>query len=190
MGRVIETDRDGQALQIIGIHSDITEQKSAEGQIKTLTFYDHLTQLPNRRRLHERLQHALSSATRHKRGGALILLAMDNFKALNGSLGHDVGDQLLIEVAQRLRGGVREVDSVARLGGDEFVVMPEDLDGCELAGIQAKRIAEKILIAINEPYTRACPNFCVRGAERLVHGGGRRLRRTTDAVGKSMLILS
>jgi diguanylate cyclase (GGDEF)-like protein/PAS domain S-box-containing protein len=164
VGRVIETDRHGQALRIIGIHSDITEQKGVDGQIKKLAFYDHLTQLPNRRLLYDRLQHALAGANRHHRSGALMLLDMDNFKALNDSQGHDVGDQLLIEVAHRLRRSVREVDSVARLGGDEFVVILEDLDEGELASIQARRIAEKILGTITEPYTLELPT--VSGSPR------------------------
>jgi diguanylate cyclase (GGDEF)-like protein/PAS domain S-box-containing protein len=164
VGRVIETDRHGHALRIIGIHSDITEQKSVDGQIKKLAFYDHLTQLPNRRLLHDRLQHALAGAKRHGRSAALMLLDMDNFKALNDSLGHDVGDQLLVEVAQRLRDSVREVDCVARLGGDEFVVLLEDLDADELGAVQGRRIAEKILGAITEPYLLELP--AVSGGSR------------------------
>jgi len=150
--QVIERDTAGKAVRIIGIHTDISERKLAEDQIHRLAYFDHLTQLPNRRLLNVRLQQALASATRYKHSGALMLLDMDDFKALNDSMGHDVGDQLLVEVGTRLQTCVREVDAVARLGGDEFVVVLEDIEKSSQFAAQAESIAAKILHAISQPY--------------------------------------
>ncbi len=144
---------DGAVTHYVGSHFDITERKQSEEQIKNLAFYDHLTRLPNRRLLLDRLQQALASSGRSGRKGALIFIDLDNFKTLNDTLGHDIGDLLLQQVAQRLETCLREGDSVARLGGDEFVVLLEDLskDALEAAS-QAEGIGEKILITLNQPY--------------------------------------
>lgn len=150
--RVVERDVAGKAVRIIGIHTDISQRKVAEEQIHKLAYYDHLTQLPNRRFLNVRLQQALASAARYKRSGALMLLDMDNFKALNDSMGHDIGDQLLVEVGVRLQSCVREVDTVARLGGDEFVVVLEDIEKGGQVAAHAESIAAKILHAMSQPY--------------------------------------
>jgi diguanylate cyclase (GGDEF)-like protein len=152
VGRVVERDDKGNALRIIGIHSDITDRKRVEAQIRTLAFYDHLTDLPNRRLLNERLQHAIASASRHRLYGALLMLDMDNFKALNDTQGHDVGDKFLIEVARRIESCTRKTDTVARQGGDEFMILLECIGKKEDAAIQAKAIAEKTLEAICQPY--------------------------------------
>jgi diguanylate cyclase (GGDEF)-like protein len=129
------------------------EHKQNEEEIKELAFYDHLTHLPNRRLLINRLQHALASSSRSSKQGALLFLDLDNFKTLNDTLGHDIGDLLLIQVAQRLEASVREGDTVARLGGDEFVVMLEDLSEQPFeAAAQAEYVGEKILSALNKPY--------------------------------------
>ena len=137
----------------VGIIRDITARKAAEAEIKNLAFYDPLTQLPNRRLLMDRLKQALASSTRNGREGALLFLDLDNFKALNDTLGHDIGDQLLQQVAERLESCVREGDTVARLGGDEFVVMLEDLSEHALeAAAQAEAVGEKILATLNQPY--------------------------------------
>jgi diguanylate cyclase (GGDEF)-like protein len=101
--------------------------QSAEDAIQHLAFYDQLTGLSNRRLLIDRLRQALSASARSGKEGALLFLDLDNFKSLNDTLGHDFGDLLLQQVAQRLRNCVRERDTVARFGGDEFVVMLEDL---------------------------------------------------------------
>jgi diguanylate cyclase (GGDEF)-like protein/PAS domain S-box-containing protein len=132
---------------------DITVRKAAEDEIKTLAFYDPLTRLPNRRLMLNRLQHALTSSVRHLRHGALMLLDLDNFKTLNDTLGHAMGDQLLREVAARLSLCIREGDTVARLGGDEFVVILEDLDQAGLAALQAESVAHKILKELSTPYS-------------------------------------
>jgi diguanylate cyclase (GGDEF)-like protein/PAS domain S-box-containing protein len=133
--------------------SDISQRKAAEEQIRNLAFFDSLTQLPNRRLLIDRLGLALATAARHHHHGALLFLDLDYFKVLNDTEGHEAGDQLLIEVAKRLRASVREGDTVARLGGDEFVVMLEDLSDNESeAAAQAETVAEKILEAGAQPY--------------------------------------
>ena len=132
---------------------DITERKAAEIEIRNLAFYDSLTGLPNRRLLMDRLSHALAHSARHKRSGALLFLDLDNFKDLNDTLGHDKGDQLLKQVAQRLQRCVREDDTVARLGGDEFVVMLQDLsEDPSQAATQAEIVGEKIVQTLNQPY--------------------------------------
>ena len=131
---------------------DITERKATADRIERLAFYDPLTDLPNRRLLLDRLEQALASSTRRNRHGALMLLDMDDFKTLNDTLGHDVGDQFLVEVARRLQTSVREGDTVARHGGDEFVVILEDLSEDALAATQAEGVAVKILHAVSQPY--------------------------------------
>ena len=122
-------------------------------QIKQLAFYDPLTNLPNRRLLKDKLHLALASSARSKQHGALLFIDLDDFKLLNDTLGHDIGDLLLKQVAQRLVGCVREIDSVARLGGDEFVVILEALSkNPEEAAINAEIAGQKILAALNAPY--------------------------------------
>ena len=149
-------DEQGQPEAILSIHTDISARKQAEREIQQLAFYDPLTQLPNRVLLTDRLQHALVVAQRGGRGGALLFIDLDNFKTLNDTLGHDMGDLLLLQVAVRLRACVRESDTVARLGGDEFVVMLEDLGANDQdAAMLAKAVGEKILAALSPPYQLA-----------------------------------
>ena len=132
---------------------DVTRQRASEDEIRRLAFFDQLTDLPNRRLLLDRLQHAQASSGRTGRHGALLFIDLDNFKSLNDTLGHSVGDSLLKQVAMRLRANVREGDSVARLGGDEFVVILEDL-GKDLieAAQQTETVSSKLLAALNPPY--------------------------------------
>lgn len=132
---------------------DITERKRAENEVKTLAFYDPLTRLPNRRLLLDRVGQALVSSARHKHYGALLFIDLDNFKGINDTLGHDVGDLLLQQVAQRLTSCIREGDTIGRLGGDEFVVLLEELS--EVATVAAKEaefVGEKIRALLNQPY--------------------------------------
>jgi diguanylate cyclase (GGDEF)-like protein/PAS domain S-box-containing protein len=152
-GMVVSRDSEGNPLRLVGTNTDITERKAAAEKIEQLAFYDPLTALPNRRLLSDRLVQALASSARHNCHGALMLLDMDDFKRLNDTLGHDVGDQFLVEVAHRLQAAVREGDTVARHGGDEFVVILEDLSEDVLAPMQAEQVAVKILKAVSEPYT-------------------------------------
>ncbi len=147
--------KDGQGIttEYVAIFSDITERKQAEEEIHNLAFYDALTKLPNRRLLLDRFHLALSVSARSHHYGAVLFLDMDRFKTLNDTLGHDYGDLLLIEVAERLRYCVREADTVARLGGDEFVVLFEEVDkSAEQASQKVALIAEKIRIALSEHY--------------------------------------
>jgi diguanylate cyclase (GGDEF)-like protein len=143
---------DGEPL-IQSFARNISERKFAEDEIRTLAFYDPLTRLPNRRLLHDRLQQALSSSARYNRQGALLFIDLDNFKMLNDTLGHDIGDLLLQQVAQRLASCVREGDTVARLGGDEFVLILDDLSKESLeAAAHTKLVGQKILDSLNLPY--------------------------------------
>jgi diguanylate cyclase (GGDEF)-like protein/PAS domain S-box-containing protein len=133
--------------------TDITLRKEAVDKIERLAFYDPLTGLPNRRLLQDRLKPALVSSNRSGRQGALLFIDMDNFKNLNDTLGHDMGDLLLQQVAQRLESCVREGDTVARLGGDEFVVMLKELSEQTLdSATQTEIIGNKILAILNQPY--------------------------------------
>lgn len=149
-------EADGQVSHYVSIHTDITARKAAEEEIRNLAFFDPLTQLPNRRLLLDRLQQAIASNSRSGKNGALLFVDLDNFKSLNDSLGHDMGDLLLQQVAQRLLGCVREGDTVARLGGDEFVVMLKGLhENVVEAAAQTEAVGEKILSALNLPYRLA-----------------------------------
>jgi diguanylate cyclase (GGDEF)-like protein/PAS domain S-box-containing protein len=146
-------NKNGGVEKLMGITEDFTERKKAEEKIRNLAFYDTLTQLPNRRLLNDRLVQAMAASKRNGRYGAVIFLDLDNFKPLNDTHGHDVGDLLLIEVAHRITRCVREMDTVARFGGDEFVVMLSELDeNKELSMTQAGVVAEKIRTALAEPY--------------------------------------
>jgi diguanylate cyclase (GGDEF)-like protein/PAS domain S-box-containing protein len=146
-------DAQGRFTGYRGIGRDISLRKHAEDETQRLAFYDTLTGLPNRRLMLDRLSHALVSSARSQRHGALLFIDLDNFKDLNDTLGHDVGDQLLEQVANRLVTCIRECDTAARLGGDEFVVVLEELSTIdEEAASQAEIVAEKILKRLNAPY--------------------------------------
>ncbi len=132
---------------------DITIRKNAEEEIQSLAFYDPLTHLPNRRLLLDRLNLALINSSRSGKDVALLFLDLDHFKTLNDSLGHDIGDILLKQVAERLTSCIRDSDTAARIGGDEYLVMLENLSEQSIeAAAQAKIISEKILFALNQPY--------------------------------------
>jgi diguanylate cyclase (GGDEF)-like protein/PAS domain S-box-containing protein len=136
--------------------TDITLSREAAEEIQHLAFYDSLTRLPNRRLLIDRLKLAFATSSRTGKKGALLFLDLDNFKTLNDTLGHDVGDQLLQQTAQRIESCLREGDTVARQGGDEFVVMLEGLNENLLeAAAQTEAIGTKILEEFNLPYQLA-----------------------------------
>jgi diguanylate cyclase (GGDEF)-like protein/PAS domain S-box-containing protein len=144
---------DGCVTNYVGTLTDITISSKAAAEIQNLAFYDPLTQLPNRRLLMDRVNQALSSCDRNRQTGALLFIDLDNFKSINDSLGHSMGDRLLKEVAERLKSCVRSGDTVARTGGDEFVVMLEDLSEHTLeAATQAETTGEKILTTLNLTY--------------------------------------
>ena len=146
-------DENGAVTNYIGTHYDITERKNAEEKIRRLAFFDPLTGLPNRTLLLDRLKQAMSVGARSGNYGALLLIDLDNFKTLNDTLGHDMGDMLLKQVAQRLNTSVREGDTVARLGGDEFVVMLTNLGTIEAdAAAQVETEAQKLLFTFNQTY--------------------------------------
>lgn len=146
-------DDHGALTHYVSTFSDISNLKVAESEIHSLAFYDPLTALPNRRLLLNRLAKAQAASNRSAQYGALLMIDLDNFKTLNDTLGHDMGDRLLVEVASRLTFRIREGDTAARLGGDEFVVMLEDLgEDAEAAGVQAEIIAEKIRLELARPY--------------------------------------
>ncbi|WP_082876913.1 sensor domain-containing protein [Hydrogenophaga crassostreae] len=137
----------------VAVGRDITHRKGAEEMIRHLAFYDPLTDLPNRQLLLDRLQKALSQSARTGQHGALMFIDLDNFKILNDTLGHHVGDQLLQQVAQRLKKSVRKTDTVARLGGDEFVVMVDDLStDPDAAASKSRALSEKVLTMLREPF--------------------------------------
>jgi diguanylate cyclase (GGDEF)-like protein/PAS domain S-box-containing protein len=146
-------EADGTPRSILSINTDITNRKAAEARIEHLAFFDVLTELPNRTLLQERLAKALATAVHRGNMGALFFIDLDDFKTLNDTMGHDTGDVLLQQVAQRLSPCLRQSDTVARLGGDEFVVMVEGLGAEEeLAVAEARAVGDKVLGAFLQPY--------------------------------------
>jgi diguanylate cyclase (GGDEF)-like protein/PAS domain S-box-containing protein len=156
-----EYDRDGRALRMHGTIQDITERKRTEEQIRHLAFYDSLTSLPNRMLFKEQLNQALQSARREERYVAILFLDLDNFKRVNDTLGHTIGDLLLQDVGARLAQCIRAEDSisrspsaqanltVARLGGDEFTVLLGRIANTQ----DAAKVAQRILDSLAEPVT-------------------------------------
>jgi diguanylate cyclase (GGDEF)-like protein len=135
---------------------ELQKLKVAHDEIRNLAFFDPLTGLPNRRLLLDRLQQSLAASHRSQHKRALLFLDLDDFKTLNDTLGHHIGDLLLQEIARRITATIRETDTVARLGGDEFVVLLEALSEiAEEAAAQSKTVAEKILAAVDHPYLLA-----------------------------------
>ena len=146
-------DAVGRPVRVSGTNADLSDRKLAEEQIFHLAFYDALTDLPNRRHLLEKFRKALLTSSRTGQHGALLFIDLDRFKELNDTLGHDTGDELLKQVAQRLRVCVRASDMVARLGGDEFVVILEALSQDKAnAAIEAEKIGQKIIESLNREY--------------------------------------
>jgi len=150
--RILPTQLNGQDHLLVQF-VDLTERKRLEDELRHLAFHDPLTQLPNRRLLMDRLAQALRTSKRQNSYGAVLFLDLNQFKQLNDTQGHAVGDLLLVEVAQRLQQVVRDRDTVARLGGDEFLVLLEGL-GTTLAQAtdDARVVADKISIRLGEAY--------------------------------------
>ena len=147
------TQGDGSITHYVITMTDMTERKASEEKILSLAFYDPLTQLANRRLLTSRLEQAMVSGARHEGKGALLFIDLDNFKTLNDTMGHEKGDLLLQQVAERIKSCVRHSDTAARLGGDEFVVMLENLAVDPLdAATLAKKAGEKIHQKLSEVY--------------------------------------
>lgn len=144
---------DNTSLAFRGILLDVGQRKAAENEIQQLAFYDSLTGLPNRRLLLDRLRDMVEAGAGSTTHGAILFIDLDNFKTLNDTFGHDLGDLLLQQVAQRLQAAVRKNDIVARLGGDEFVVMLDSgLEELEQIAASAKIVADKILNTLHQPY--------------------------------------
>ena len=147
-GRLVH-DPGGDASRVDGVASDITERKAAEQQVQMLAYFDNVTKLPNRALLQDRLAQAMHVAQRNGKKVALLFMDLDNFKNINDSLGHQIGDMLLQSIGERLVQCVRSEDTVARIGGDEFLIVLADLD----KGSQAVSVAEKILAATARPFS-------------------------------------
>ncbi|WP_340121758.1 EAL domain-containing protein [Methylobacter svalbardensis] len=142
------SDTNNQIINYVSAFTDITKNKEAEETIHNLAYYDPLTALPNRRLLWERLTHAIEMERRDGKQLALLMLDLDRFKAVNDSMGHLAGDELLQQVAARIKARLRDVDMVARLGGDEFVVLLENITHPE----DAARVAENIVADLGRPF--------------------------------------
>ena len=145
---IVSRDEYGKPVRMIGTHADITERKNIEQKIQLMAHYDALTELPNRILIDDRLKQALAQARRENNFLALMFLDLDKFKPVNDTLGHDIGDMLLKQVAKRLQLSVRATDTVARIGGDEFIVLLPTIEETTDAVI----VAEKILEALNQPF--------------------------------------
>ena len=142
-----------QITHYVAVYSDLSERKRNEAEIRNLAFYDALTKLPNRHLFVDRLGAALASASRLNSYGAIMLIDLDRFKILNDTVGHECGDLLLIEVANRLHACVREMDTVARLGADEFIVLIENVsDNQDDTSRKVGLVAEKIRESLARPY--------------------------------------
>ncbi len=157
-------DGAGKVVNYIGNFEDITDRKSAEDKIRHLAHHDALTGLPNRFSLHERMDQAIAFSRRFDKRLAVMLIDLDHFKTINDTLGHNVGDQLLIQVAQRLAQSVRDSDIVARLGGDEFVIVLSGVDGntavAEFAASIVERISTPYSVATKELRTAPSIGIC------------------------------
>ncbi len=140
-------NRDGKLLKVNGQFEDITRQKELEIELKRMAFFDELTDIPNRKMLDRQIQKALVRSKRHHHNFSIMFIDLDDFKKVNDTLGHDAGDQLLIEVVSRIDKCIREEDLISRIGGDEFIVMFEETGKDEI-----EQIAKRIIDHVAEPY--------------------------------------
>ena len=172
-------DDDGLVTNYVHSLTDITQRKTTEEEINKLAFYDPLTGLPNRRLLIDRLRQTMTLSSRNGQVGALLFMDLDNFKTLNDTLGHDMGDLLLQQVAKRLTDNVREGDTVSRLGGDEFVVMLEELGENQTEAVAlAEAIGEKVLGSFFLPFRLAGLDYQITPSIGVTHFLGQ--QDTTD----------
>ena len=155
-GEIVSKPERNEKGEIIGYHGitrEVTERKIMQDKVQELAFYDPLTKLPNRLLLSERLHYTMAEMKRTQKHGALLFLDLDNFKSLNDTYGHSIGDVLLCQVADRLKQCIREIDTVARFGGDEFVIILNALHEDKNESIkQAHAIAEKIRLNVSALY--------------------------------------
>lgn len=147
-GMIVSRDDEGRPLRMVGTHTDITDMKNAETEVWKQANFDQLTQLPNRRLFRDRIEQSIRKAQREQHRTALLFIDLDRFKEINDTLGHDVGDIMLIEVAERIKHCVRDYDTVARLGGDEFTVILSDLHEFSDTG----RIAQCIIDSLSNTF--------------------------------------
>ena len=145
-------EEDGGVIGIVGVATDITERKNLERRLRHQAFHDSLTDLPNRALFVDRLGHALDRAGRRRGRVAVLFMDLDNFKSVNDSLGHAVGDQLIVAVSERIKRSIRPSDTLARLGGDEFTILLEDLEEPEEEAVRsAERAVERVLQELSLP---------------------------------------
>ncbi len=175
-------DAQGGVSHYIGVFSDITERKNAEARIHFMAHHDALTGLPNRVLLQDRLEQAILKSKRQEHHTAVLFIDLDRFKNINDTLGHDVGDGLLLQVANRCNGTLREIDTVSRLGGDEFVVVLPEVEHAQDAGL----VARKLLSALEQPFRLGLHEIAVTASIgiALYPGDGRtasELLRNADA---------
>jgi len=188
--RVPLKDPEGRTVGLLGTYEDITARKEVEARIQFLAQRDSLTGLPNRALFNDRLQHAIAQAERAERLLGLMFLDLDRFKDINDTLGHHLGDELLVQVAERLRGCMRESDTVARLGGDEFTVILELLNNVD----EGAAVARKILDSFQTPFRLGGQTVYVstsiglalyplagRGAEALIRNADTAMYRAKEA---------
>ena len=151
---------DGLVTHYVGSHIDITERKADADKVLHIAFHDLLTQLPNRQLFNNHLKQAIESSANSSKISALLMIDLDNFKTLNDTLGHDIGDLLLQQVAERLTLSVRPSDMVARLGGDEFVVLLESIsDNVLEAAALAEMVGNAVLLSLHQPYQLAMHHY-------------------------------
>ncbi|MDI7741139.1 sensor domain-containing diguanylate cyclase [Lysinibacillus fusiformis] len=140
-------NKEGKLVKVNGQFEDITRQKELEIELKRMAYFDELTDIPNRKMLDRQIQKALVRSKRHHHNFSIMFIDLDDFKMVNDTLGHDAGDQLLIEVVSRINKCIREEDLISRIGGDEFIVMFEETGKGEI-----EQIAKRIIDHIAEPY--------------------------------------
>ncbi len=140
-------DSNGSIQNYVGLFTDITSLKEQQQQLEHIAHYDVLTQLPNRSLLADRLNQAMLIINRHGGYLAVLFIDLDQFKAINDSFGHDIGDDLLVEVSKRMRIALREEDTLARIGGDEFVAVLTKLEGIQ----DCEEILDRLLVAASDP---------------------------------------
>ncbi len=142
-------DNKGVISHYLAQYLDISEQKDKQKVLEYQATHDNLTGLPNRLLLLDRIEHAITKVVRHNIVGGLVFIDLDNFKEINDTLGHDIGDKLLIQVAKKLKTTIRDEDTVSRIGGDEFIVLADCIGNKEEAKENMMHLAEKIKLSLN-----------------------------------------